>query len=204
MKKPFVLKARIRPRPPSGIPASTYDQYVSREVIEIFGKHILYHLKQEAIKASYLGQVVPKSSEFLSSFRFEVTKDLELKVTLDHDPKWSWISKYLEGRKPYPMRWLTRQHLKERKIIPLKDHKTGKIVFRRVPLTTKQAWVHPAVKKYTFIDSGISKGLKRAYPEVVRYLYSLMEENEKKQARQRARMVRMRARPTIKVRNKNV
>ena len=185
MTTPFVLKARVKPKAPAGIPTDTYNRYLSKEVLEIFGKHILYQIKQEAIKASYLGQVVPKSSDFLSSFRFEVTEELELKVTLDYDVKWAWISEYLEGRKPYPMTWLTKQHLKERKIIPIKDHKTGEIKFRPVPLTTKQAWIHPGIKKHTFVDAGISKGLIKAYPEVARFVFHLMSgekvEKRKKQ-----------------------
>ena len=163
-----------------------YEKYKSQEVLEIFAEHILYEIKQQAVRASHLGRHVPRSSEFLSSFRFEVTEDLQIKVTLDYDPKWAWVSKYLEGREPYRMDWLTKQRMKQRKVIPIRDHKSGEVVFRRVPLTTKQAWIHPAVEKYTFIDMGVKRGLMRAYPKVVKKIM-LADSRERKKVTPRKR-----------------
>jgi hypothetical protein len=186
--KPFVLK-KLRPAPPKGVARNIYERYKSEEILEIFAEHIVYEIKQEAVKASHLGKKVPRSSEFLSSFKFEVTDDLRIRVLLDYNPKWAWISKYLEGREPYKMDWLTKQNLKERKVIPFRDHKTGDIVFRRVPLTTKQAWIHPAIEKYTFIEMGVRRGLMKAYPKVVRKIMLLELSNRKK--------VRPRVRPNV-------
>lgn len=153
--KKWVLK-RYRPRFPGG---------TDKSVLDIFGQYIIVAIKEEAVKASQLSSVIPRTSEFLDSFYYEI-KDGSLYI----HSSWEWVGLYLKNKPAYSMEWLRSSHPKRRKIIPLKDSKTGKLVFRSAPLKTEKAWVHPAITKYVFIDRGIEKGKRRAQPEVQRYL----------------------------------
>ena len=51
-------------------------------------------------------------------------------------------------------------------IVPLKT-KEGMVVFRTAPLTFRDAWVHPGIAKFTFMQRGIKKG-RRACIEVLK------------------------------------
>jgi len=42
-------------------------------------------------------------------------------------------------------------------VVPIQSH-GGAVVFRMAPLTTREAWVHPGIAKFTFIQRGIRKG----------------------------------------------
>ena len=182
-KKPFVLrKRRINPRSSVAsrgisIPQLTMlGKEVNKKVTEIMANSVVFYLKQEAIKAVAKGAPsFLRSASFLSALDYEIVKEsrgkYSFKLTLKYDEKWSFLSAYLESTgKPYKMRWLTRSEMKKNAKIPIKDKKTGDLVFRSVPLTTKNAWVHPGVKKFTWIDKGVRKGIDRAMPEVMRYI----------------------------------
>lgn len=47
-------------------------------------------------------------------------------------------------------------------VVPLKDKKTGNVVFRTAPLTTEKAWIHPGIAKFTFMQRAIRKGRQKA------------------------------------------
>jgi len=59
------------------------------------------------------------------------------------------------------MDWLTRKNPLEKKVVPIKT-KSGEVVFRSLPLQTENKWIHPAVYKFNFIESGIEKGKVKA------------------------------------------
>ena len=42
------------------------------------------------------------------------------------------------------------------------DKETGKMI-RTTPLTTKNAWIHPGIKKGVWVEEGIAKGVRRSY-----------------------------------------
>jgi hypothetical protein len=46
-------------------------------------------------------------------------------------------------------------------VVPLKT-KSGTVVFRAAPLTFGDAWVHPGIARYTFLQRAIKKGRKKA------------------------------------------
>lgn len=60
-------------------------------------------------------------------------------------------------------------HKFSRYVVPIKDKSSGKIVFRSLPLTTQNKWLHPAISKFDFVE--------RAFQEVEKD----MELNLKKQ-----------------------
>ena len=138
--------------------------------LELFGMYIIQAIREEAIKASALSSAIPRTSEFLNSFYYEIIRgDLYIRSS------WDWVGKYLRNKPAYDMVWLRSSNPKRRKVIPLKDKKTGEMVFRSAPLQTGKAWVHPAVARYVFIDRGIEKGRRRAQPEVERRIRASVE-----------------------------
>lgn len=42
-------------------------------------------------------------------------------------------------------------------VVPIKDKKTGKIVFRTLPMNTDKSWVHPAINRFDFIDKAFQR-----------------------------------------------
>jgi len=54
----------------------------------------------------------------------------------------------------------SRKHGKAKLIVPIKDDK-GYVVFRTAPLKIKDAWIHPGIAKFTFVQ----RALKKAHEE---------------------------------------
>ena len=84
----------------------------------------------------------------------------------------TWLTQ--EAKEKHPERYrLTRRERKLRMrpagrpskgtrlplVVPIQSD-GGAVVFRMAPLTTRQAWVHPGIAKFTFIQRGIRKGLE--------------------------------------------
>ena len=137
---------------------------LTKEILKIFGEELVKGVQQEAKRASKISLGMPRTKSFIDSFYYEVLPDSSIRVKSD----WRWIKKYLNKRKPYKMTWLTLQK-GAKKTVPIKT-KTGEIVFRNVPLKTSDAWIHPAIAKYNFIEVGIQKGEKKAIRRAARYL----------------------------------
>ena len=134
---------------------------ITKRMLEILGEEMVRGVREEASRASGLGTGIPSTSEFLDSFGYEIVGGDSIRITSD----WKWVSAYLKARVPFKMTWLTQQNGAP-KIIPLKD-KNGDIVFRTTPLRLSEAWVHPAIYKYNFIDKGIKRGVARATPRIL-------------------------------------
>tara|TARA_B100001094_G_scaffold41316_1_gene35996 strand:- start:44 stop:577 length:534 start_codon:yes stop_codon:yes gene_type:complete len=163
-KKRFVFKSKAENRVRGRLVSR--DPKIRKRVGEIFGRYILLSIKEEIIKSYSLSKGIPRSKEFLDSFSFRVTDVGNVVIESD----WKWVKRYLKTRGELKMTWLTASNPKlKSRVIPLKQ-KDGSINFRTVPLQTKNAWIHPSIEKYTFIERGIVKGKKRAVNEVMRYL----------------------------------
>jgi hypothetical protein len=162
-KKRFVFKSRI----PSEIKRirGRKDKKLLNDVGKIYGRHIMIALGVEINKASQLGSGIPQTKEFKDSFSFDVTDAGDVVLKSD----WPWVKRYLKERGPVRMTWLTKQGGFKGKAVPL-SRPDGSVVFRSVPIKISDAWVHPAIEKYTFINRGIERGVKSARREVLRYL----------------------------------
>jgi hypothetical protein len=185
-KKPFILKKKVNPRGAISSKGYSLPQLralggsVNEEVTQIIAKSVILYLKAEAAAAVAKGApTFLQSGKFRSALGYKIEKDYRgmyyFRITLKYNKKWEFLNAYLNASgRPYKMRWLTRSERKENTKIPIKDKKTGELVFRSVPLTTNKAWVHPGIKKFTWIDRGVRKGINRAMPEVMRYLTTEM------------------------------
>lgn len=169
----FVFIKKVKPRVSfrktnNSIISSAPNSLFTQDVLKVIGDYILMAIREEIDKVSNLGQGVPRSRQFKDSFFYEIKKDTKGILRLYLHSDWMWVGRYLRERGEIEMKWLTglRNNRGKRQTIPIKDKKTGKMVFRNVPLRTKNAWVHPAINKYNFIENGIKKGQIRSVPVI--------------------------------------
>ena len=96
--------------------------------------------------------------------------------------KMEWLTQEAKDKDPksYPltpserkvgMKQMGRVSKGERKplVVPIKGA-GGTVILRTAPLKTTDAWVHPGIAKYTFMERGFRKGRKEAVKEMVKYL----------------------------------
>ncbi len=159
----FVLRTKAtRARGVSGLDVLKY--------IEVFGEEIVDGIEYQAREASRLYDAVPREERFFKSFFYEIQgRDIVI------FSKWEWITKYLYDSDPKKMDWLTKQANSSLSVIPLKDDK-GHMIFRTVPLQKTDAWVHPAIKKWTWIEKGVARGTNKAINKIMQMI--LFEERQ--------------------------
>jgi len=138
--------------------------------LKIFGEEIIDGIEYHAREASRLYDAVPREEKFFKSFFYEIVGNDILVFS-----KWEWITKYLQDSDPKKMDWLTKQSNSTLSVIPLKDEK-GQMIFRTVPMLKTDAWVHPAIKKWTWIEKGVARGKNKAINRILHLL--LTEENK--------------------------
>ena len=96
---------------------------------------------------------IPASEDFYKSFYYEVNK-----TTVEVFSSWPQIEQIVEGRRPSPMDWLTRQNGVTR--VPLKGP-GGTVLIKSAPATPADAWIHPGFLKHTFIRRGYEKARRQ-------------------------------------------
>lgn len=96
--------------------------------------------------------------------------------------KMEWLTQEAKDKDPksYPltpserkagMKQMGRVSKGERKplVVPIKSA-GGTVLLRTAPLKTTDAWVHPGIAKYTFMERGFRKGRQEAVKEMIKYL----------------------------------
>jgi len=58
-------------------------------------------------------------------------------------------------------------------VVPIKTD-NGKVIFRTAPLKLNEAWVHPGIAKFTFVQRAMDKGRKSCLEIVVRRMGELL------------------------------
>ena len=124
-----------------------------------FGELWLKYVRQEAVKDMMLGTGVPSSDSFLASFSLRRTMDAVYIVST-----WPNIAAILEGRRPYPLKWLTRAAGVE--TVPLVN-RYGATEFRMAPATADRAWIHPGVKAHTFVQRALDRALEQSASDIL-------------------------------------
>ena len=137
--------------------------------IDVFGEEIIDGIEYHAREASRKFDAVPRDERFFKSFYYEIEGEGVAIYS-----KWEWITKYLNNHEPERMDWLTKQGNSTLSVIPLKDSK-GQMIFRTVPLMKNDAWIHPAIKKWTWIEKGVARGINKAINRVLQLI--MMKEN---------------------------
>lgn len=143
---------------------------VTPMVLQELGKILLEAIKEEADKEmrdspSPAGkpETLPLSDRFIDSLSVSTRGHSTIVISTT----WPWMDRLIEGRKPYPMKWLTREAGVSAVPIEQGDGSTALIA---TPATSSDAWIHPGVKKHKFIERGIEVGKKRAIPLLRRYV----------------------------------
>lgn len=128
---------------------------LTNEFLKNMGNSFIYHirraaeedLKKQGQPTSGKPEGIPRDPKFLESFGFEIKPD----KTIEIYSTWPWIDQIMEGRKPYPMKWLTKPSL------PKASFKMG--VVRTTP-DFRKPWIHPGFKSHDFIQRGVEEGFK--------------------------------------------
>jgi hypothetical protein len=181
--KPFILKKRNAPK--VKLPMGTGLGFSNTEirdadVVKVFAESALLYVREEAKRASYVKGVPDtlRTLGFQQALGYELITNkrgkMSFKITVEYNEKWKWVYDYLNSHdQDYAMRELTHERLakkqpnRKRAVVPITD-KYGNVNFRTAPLKIRDAWVHPAIVKWTWLERGIEKGIDRAMPEAVR------------------------------------
>ena len=170
---------------------------VLRELGKCIVKAIVEEAKKDFVKRGWSLNAPDEGHPIHRSFQVRVRGDSTIEIL----SSFPMLQQLVEGIDPHPMTWMT-QEAKDKNpnayalsprerdlgmkkggkvskggrlplVVPLTD-KDGTVVFRVAPLRIGDAWIHPGVAKFTFLQRGIEKGkkacLERIKQEVVRQL----------------------------------
>lgn len=135
---------------------------ISKNTLQEIGSYLVKQLVAEAKKDAVKKiptkgkETIPDSRDFYESFSYTVVGG-EIVVSSN----WPGFERFIEGRDPYEMKWLTSK-AGNPKIIPLTDSDTGQLIFRMAPLQGRGFWVHPGVVKSAFYNRAIKKAEEKA------------------------------------------
>jgi len=93
---------------------------------------------------------IPASEDFFKSFSYRVEGQRVLLVST-----WPFIEQITEGRREYPMTWLTQQEGVSK--VPMKGSRPGTVVIKSTPTSPSNAWIHPGFRKHNFIRRGYER-----------------------------------------------
>lgn len=97
---------------------------------------------------------IPADDKFFKSFKYRVEGN---RVVLFSD--WPWIQQIVEGRREYPMSWLTQQEGVSK--VPMKGDRPGTVLIKTTPRSPENAWIHPGFKKHNFVRRGYQRARKK-------------------------------------------
>ena len=172
-------------------------QNVLKDLGKCIVKAVIDEAKKDFAKRGWSLNAPDGKHPLHKSFQVRVRGDSTIEIL----SSFPMLQRLVDGEAPHPMTWMT-QEAKDRNptayelsprekelgmkktgkvskggrlplIVPLTDA-GGTVVFRVAPLKIGDAWVHPGVAKFTFLQRGIEKGKKlcveRIKEELVRQL----------------------------------
>lgn len=135
---------------------ATSDDFLTHDFLDAIGKVLVECIVFEARRdlARQGGQPtphgvaegIPASERFFSSFYFAIEDSTVVVYS-----SWPQIEQLVEGRRPYPMTWMTGQEGFTKLPMPQGD---GTVLVRTTPTSARQAWIHPGFRKHNFIRRG--------------------------------------------------
>ena len=135
------------------------EDFITRKFLQKVGrllvKSIVYEARKDLAKQGG-GRTppgepegIPNDEDFFKSFKFRTTEKSVVVYC-----SWPWIEQITEGRKPYPMKWLTRQAGVSR--VPMAGP-GGTVLIRSTPAKAQDAWIHPGFHKNNFLRRGYER-----------------------------------------------
>lgn len=110
---------------------------------------------------------IPADEKFFRSFSYQI-KDNVLEI----HSSWPWIDQIVDGRRPYPMEWLTQQEGVTR--VPMKGP-GGTVLIRATPATPQEAWIHPGFRKHNFVRRGYEKARLKMEQELEKQIEKILK-----------------------------
>ena len=132
-----------------------------KEVGEVLLKAIIYEAKKDFAKRGAPGKQGDSTMSLFDSFKVKVAGDKSLQIVSSF-PGIGELggggSKTGDGS--FPMTWLTQANPKLKGVpIPIVTKEEG-LIFRMAPLAGEGYWIHPGIKKYSFIQKGIKRAIR--------------------------------------------
>lgn len=112
-------------------------------------------------------QGVPTDPKFVNSFWVRPDGHQLLVGT-----SWPNIDAMLEGRKPFPLKWLTRQKGVAKVPFP---GPMNTVLIRTTPKDPDHAWIHPGFKKQDFLDKALKRARKPMIDAIARQVRTKMK-----------------------------
>lgn len=132
------------------------DDFLTNEFLDALGKLLVDSIVLEARKdlARQGGhptppgapEGIPVSERFFRSFYFAIED-----ATVVVYSSWPQIEQIAEGRRPFPMTWVTQQNGLTKLPMPQGD---GTVLVKTTPVSSRQAWIHPGFRKHNFVRRG--------------------------------------------------
>lgn len=111
---------------------------------------------------------IPVSENFFKSFSYKVNG-----TSVEIHSTWPWIEQITEGRREYPMEWLTRTEGVTR--VPMAGKQPGTVLIKSTPGTTQKAWIHPGFKKHNFLRRGYEKARRKFEQELNKQVETVLK-----------------------------
>lgn len=164
-----------------GVAAKTLEVPVTPDLLKRLGQCMVDSFAREAkkdfAKRGWSGKAQDGTADIGESFSYKIRGERTVEVV----STFPYIAELIsQDSKPHKMTWLTQEAKKrhpsdfpltprEQKlgmkpggkrlplVIPLKSE-SGTIIFRMAPLTFADAWVHPGIARFTFVQRAARQG----------------------------------------------
>lgn len=111
---------------------------------------------------------IPASNRFFESFSYKINgNSIEISST------WPWIEQVLEGRKAYPMEWLTQTEGVSR--VPMAGEQPGTVLIKSTPGNLQKPWIHPGFRKHNFVRRGYEKARHKFKQELDKQVAKILK-----------------------------
>lgn len=154
----------------AGLAAKKLELEVTPELLDKMGTCLVGIFAQEAkkdfAKRGWSGMAHDGSEPIWDSFDYRLRGEKTIEVTSTFPDIDKLTNRSLP---PFKMKWLTQEQRNLHPsrynggsplVVPMKDNH-GKVVYRTAPLTTHDAWIHPGIARFTFIERAVRKGRQR-------------------------------------------
>lgn len=164
-----------------GVAAKKLEVPVTPELLKRLGECLVDSFAREAkkdfAKRGWSGRAQDGSADIGESFSYRIRGDRTVEVVSTYPYIAELIS---QDTKPHKMTWLTQEAKKNNPtafpltpreqalgmkpggkrlplVVPLKSE-SGTIIFRMAPLTFADAWIHPGIARFTFVQRAAKQG----------------------------------------------
>jgi hypothetical protein len=111
---------------------------------------------------------IPASEKFFESFSYKVDG-----TSIEIHSTWPWIEQITEGRKAYPMEWLTRNEGVSR--VPMGGKQPGTVLIKSTPSRLNGPWIHPGFRKNNFLRRGYEKARRKFEQELNKQVEKILK-----------------------------